>query len=33
MFGCCECPESYAAEIEATARAGVKMFLRAYLPR
>ena len=33
MFGCCECPDSYAAEIEATARAGVKMFLRAYLPR
>ncbi|MGY3041177.1 TetR/AcrR family transcriptional repressor of mexJK operon [Rhodanobacter sp. TND4EL1] len=33
MFGCAECPDSYAAEIEATARAGVQMFLRAYLPR
>ena len=33
MFGCAECPESYAVEIEATARAGVEMFLRAYLPR
>jgi TetR/AcrR family transcriptional repressor of mexJK operon len=33
MFGCAECPESHAAEIEATARAGVEMFLRAYLPR
>ncbi|KQZ68242.1 TetR family transcriptional regulator [Rhodanobacter sp. Root561] len=33
MFGCTDCPESYAAEIEATARAGVDMFLRAYLPR
>ena len=33
MFGCTECPESYAREIETTARAGVKMFLRAYLPR
>jgi Transcriptional regulator len=33
MFGCTDCPESYAAEIESTARAGVDMFLRAYLPR
>jgi TetR/AcrR family transcriptional regulator, mexJK operon transcriptional repressor len=33
MFGCTGCPESYAAEIESTARAGVTMFLRAYLPR
>jgi len=33
MFGCTECPESYGEEIEATARAGVEMFLRAYLPR
>ena len=33
MFGCTECPESYSAEIESTARAGVEMFLRAYLPR
>lgn len=33
MFGCTECPESYVQEIEATARAGVAMFLRAYLPR
>ena len=33
MFGCMGCPESYAEEIEATARAGVTMFLRAYLPR
>ena len=33
MFGCTECPESYLQEIETTARAGVVMFLRAYLPR
>ncbi|MEO5830099.1 MAG: TetR/AcrR family transcriptional regulator, partial [Rhodanobacter sp.] len=33
MFGCADCPESHAVEIEATARAGVEMFLRAYLPR
>ena len=33
MFGCTECPESYAEEIESTARAGVEMFLRAYQPR
>jgi TetR/AcrR family transcriptional repressor of mexJK operon len=33
MFGCVECPESYAEEIEATARAGVALFLRACLPR
>ena len=33
MFGCTDCQESYLQEIEATARAGVEMFLRAYLPR
>jgi TetR/AcrR family transcriptional regulator, mexJK operon transcriptional repressor len=33
MFGCAECPQSYAEEIESTARAGVVMFLRAYKPR
>jgi TetR/AcrR family transcriptional repressor of mexJK operon len=33
MFGCESCPQSYAAEIELTARAGVDMFLRAYQPR
>lgn len=34
MFGCEECcSEVYAAEIEATARAGVATFLRAHLPR
>lgn len=33
MFGCVDCGESYAAEIEATARAGVDTFLRAYAPR
>jgi TetR/AcrR family transcriptional repressor of mexJK operon len=33
MFGCMDCPQSYAEEIEATARAGVTMFLRAYRPR
>ena len=33
MFGCTECPESYVEEIETTARAGVEMSLRAYLPR
>lgn len=33
MFGCAECPQSYAEEIESTARAGVEMFLRAYRPR
>ena len=33
MFGCADCPESYAEEIESTARAGVTMFLRAYRPR
>lgn len=33
MFGCVECDQSYAAEIETNARAGVDMFLRAYLPR
>ncbi|ODV17084.1 MAG: TetR family transcriptional regulator [Rhodanobacter sp. SCN 68-63] len=33
MFGCDDCPHAYAAEIEATARAGVATFLRAYVPR
>lgn len=33
MFGCDDCPHAYAAEIEATARAGVTTFLRAYAPR
>jgi len=33
MFGCVECDDSYAAEIETNARAGVDTFLRAYLPR
>ncbi|MBT2144452.1 MULTISPECIES: TetR/AcrR family transcriptional regulator [unclassified Rhodanobacter] len=33
MFGCTECPASYNQEIEATARAGVATFLRAFLPR
>jgi hypothetical protein len=33
MFGCEDCPQAYAAEIEQTARDGVDMFLRAYLPR
>jgi len=33
MFGCEGCPQSYAEEIELTARAGVSMFLRAYHPR
>lgn len=33
MFGCADCPESYLQEIEATARAGVDTFLRAFLPR
>ena len=33
MFGCVDCGESYAAEIEATARAGVATFLRAWAPR
>ncbi len=33
MFGCTDCPESYLQEIEATARAGVATFLRAFLPR
>lgn len=30
MFGCEECAQSYAAELEQTARDGVDMFLRAY---
>lgn len=33
MFGCDDCPVAYAEEIEATARAGVETFLRAYAPR
>lgn len=33
MFGCSDCPESYLREIEITARAGVDLFLRAFLPR
>ena len=33
MFGCADCPQTYAREIEENARAGVQMFLRAYLPR
>ncbi|GAB2552889.1 TetR/AcrR family transcriptional regulator [Rhodanobacter koreensis] len=33
MFGCTDCPQSYAEEIEATAHAGVTMFLRAYRTR
>lgn len=33
MFGCEECAQSYATELEQTARDGVDMFLRAYLPR
>ena len=33
MFGCVDCKEDYAAEIEATARAGVATFLRAYAAR
>lgn len=31
MFGCVECNDSYAIEIEINARAGVEMFLRAYV--
>ena len=33
LFGCDECPETAAAEIEAMARTGVNTFLRAYVPR
>jgi TetR/AcrR family transcriptional repressor of mexJK operon len=33
MFGCEECAQSYATELEQTARDGVDMFLRAYSPR
>ncbi|KZC18015.1 TetR family transcriptional regulator [Rhodanobacter sp. FW510-R12] len=33
MFGCTGCTDNYVEEIEATARAGVETFLRAYLPR
>jgi AcrR family transcriptional regulator len=32
MFGCVDCQQSYAREIEENARASVTMFLRAYLP-
>lgn len=33
LFGCVECDEAYAIELEDTAKAGVEMFLRAYRPR
>lgn len=33
LFGCVDCDETYARELEANAHAGVDMFLRAYLPR
>ncbi|MBU6247593.1 MAG: TetR/AcrR family transcriptional regulator [Xanthomonadaceae bacterium] len=33
MFGCDDCQQAYAQEIESTARSGVETFLRAYLPR
>ena len=33
LFGCDECPEAAASEIEAMAMAGVVTFLRAYRPR
>jgi TetR/AcrR family transcriptional repressor of mexJK operon len=33
MFGCAECVQTYAREIEENARAAVVMFLRAYAPR
>jgi TetR/AcrR family transcriptional repressor of mexJK operon len=33
MFGCEKCAQSYATELEQTARDGVDMFLRAYSPR
>jgi TetR/AcrR family transcriptional regulator, mexJK operon transcriptional repressor len=32
MFGCAECVQTYAKEVEENARAGVTMFLRAYAP-
>lgn len=32
MFGCVDCQQSYAREIEENARASVTMFLRAYAP-
>ena len=32
MFGCVDCQQSYAREIEENARASVTMFLRAYSP-
>jgi hypothetical protein len=33
MFGCADCAQAYAKEVEENARAGVAMFLRAYAPR
>jgi hypothetical protein len=33
MFGCADCVQTYAREVEENARAGVAMFLRAYAPR
>jgi TetR/AcrR family transcriptional repressor of mexJK operon len=33
MFGCADCVQTYAKEVEENARAGVAMFLRAYAPR
>lgn len=33
MFGCADCAQTYAKEVEENARAGVVMFLRAYAPR
>jgi AcrR family transcriptional regulator len=33
LFGCDECPDTAAAEIEEMARNGVNTFLRAYVPR
>jgi TetR/AcrR family transcriptional regulator, mexJK operon transcriptional repressor len=32
MFGCADCVQTYAREVEKNARAGVAMFLRAYAP-
>jgi TetR/AcrR family transcriptional regulator, mexJK operon transcriptional repressor len=33
MFGCADCVQTYAREVEENARAGVAMFVRAYAPR
>lgn len=33
MFGCADCAQAYAKEVEENARAGVIMFVRAYAPR